>query len=181
MDAAVAPPVTLTIPTLETERLRLRAPKPSDFEAYAAFCASARAAGVGGPFSREDAFRSFCALTGHWSVRGYGRWMVADRATDAPLGVVGLYCPEGWPEPELAWSVFEAAEGKGVAREAAGRARRFAYETLGWTTAISCTARDNLRSQALARRMGAVEDGVFVEPSGWELIVWRHPGPAIAS
>ena len=43
----------------------------------------------------------------------------ADRNDGAALGVVGLFYPEGWPEPELAWSLFANAEGRGVAREAA--------------------------------------------------------------
>lgn len=169
------------IPTLLTERLRLRAPGPEDFEAYAAFGASPRAAGVGGPFGRVDAFGNFCALIGHWRMRGYGRWVVADRETDEPLGVVGPMYPEGWPEPEIAWTVFEAAEGRGVAFEAAQAARAFAYGTLGWRTAISCTLPGNVRSEALARRMGAVEEGVFRHPDGFELKVWRHPTPEALS
>ena len=40
--------------------------------------------------------------------------------TDAPLGVVGLMFPEGWPEPEIAWSLFDAAEGRGIALDSSG-------------------------------------------------------------
>jgi ribosomal-protein-alanine N-acetyltransferase len=103
--------------------------------------------------------------------------MIADRETDAPLGVVGPYFPEGWPEPEIAWTVFEQAEGRGIAFEAAQEARRFAYETLGWTTAISCTMPENTRSQALAQRMGCVRDGTYGHPEGYTLHIWRHPAP----
>ena len=102
------------IPTLQTERLILRAPRDNDFEAYADFRTSERARTVGGPYSRAQAFEQLCAIIGHWSLRGYGRWMVADRDTDAPLGIVGLYYPEDWPEPEIAWSVFADAEGRGI-------------------------------------------------------------------
>uniref|UniRef100_UPI0039B83075 GNAT family N-acetyltransferase n=1 Tax=Albidovulum sp. TaxID=1872424 RepID=UPI0039B83075 len=128
---------SIHIPTLETGRLRLRAPRLSDFEAYAAFRGSKRAEVFGGPFPREAAFDQLAELIGHWALRGFGRWIVADRTTDAPLGVVGLYHPEGWPEPEVAWSVFETAEGRGIAHEAALAARAHAYGTLGWTTAVS--------------------------------------------
>ncbi|MFN3262345.1 MAG: GNAT family N-acetyltransferase [Pikeienuella sp.] len=177
MTMAFAEPATVTIPSLTTARLRLRAPGPSDFEAYAEFSASPRAAGVGGPISRTEAFGKFCALVGHWRMRGYGRWVIADLERDVPLGVVGPMYPEGWPEPEIAWTVFEAAEGKGVAFEAAQAARAFAYGTLGWRTAISCTLPGNTRSEALARRMGAVEESLFAHPEGFELKVWRHPAP----
>lgn len=170
---------TIHIPTLRTERLVMRAPRMSDFDAYAAFRGSDRARGVGGPYSREASHDNLCAIIGHWHLEGYGRWMVTDR-DDTPLGVVGLMNSPEWPEPEIAWSVFEAAEGKGVAYEAALSARRYAADTLGWTTAISCVLPGNTRSAALAQRMGATRDGSFTHPDMGELLIWRHPamGPA---
>lgn len=163
------------IPTLETARLRLRAPGARDFDAYAAFRASDRARFVGGPFSRADSFTPFCALFGHWQVRGYGRWIVADRAEDRALGLVGLHFPEGWPEPELAWSLFDGAEGRGIALEAARAARDFARDRLGWTTAISLIAPGNARSIALAERLGAVHDGDHDHLHYGRLRRYRHP------
>jgi ribosomal-protein-alanine N-acetyltransferase len=165
------------IPVVQTERLRLRAPRLEDFPAFAAFRASPRTAYVGGPQSRAAAFTGFSALLGHWALRGYGRWIVADRATDAPLGVVGPFYPVDWPEPEIAWSVFDAAEGRGIAYEAAFAARAWAYATLGWSTAVSCVDPDNARSVALARRMGCIPDGTFEHPEYGPMHIWRHPGP----
>jgi ribosomal-protein-alanine N-acetyltransferase len=167
----------VSIPTLTTERLILRAPSAKDFPAYAEFCASERSRGVGGPYSRGKAFERLSALIGHWHLRGFGRWMVADPVTDEALGVVGLMHPDEWPEPEIAWSLFDRAEGQGIAYEAAMAARRYAYETLGWTTVVSCASGDNTRSIALARRMGATPDGAFLHPEYGRLLIWRHPGP----
>lgn len=168
---------TIHIPTLETERLRLRAPGPADFEAFAAFRGSARARTVGGPYSREEAFEQLGALIGQWHLRGFGRWIVADKASDEGLGVVGMFYPQGWPAPEIAWSVFEPAEGKGIAYEAALAARRHAYAALGWTSAISLVAPENHRSVALAKRLGARIDGRHEHPLHGRLDIWRHPGP----
>lgn len=167
----------IEIPTFEEGRLRYRAPRMEDFDAYAAFRASPRARGVGGPFPRSSTFAALAALVGHWHLRGYGRWIIADRETDLPLGIVGPFFPTDWPEPEIAWSVFAEAEGRGIAYEAARVARRFAYTVLGWTTVISCTKPDNDRSIALARRMGCVRDGTYDHPEEGPLLVWRHPGP----
>lgn len=168
------------IPTLQTERLTLRAPSADDFVAYAAFRVSDRAKTVGGPYSRAQAFDQLCSIIGHWQLRGYGRWMVADRQTDHPLGIVGLYFPEDWPEPEIAWSVFAAAEGRGIAYEAALAARRYAYDTLGWTTAMSLVDPANIRSVALARRMGCTDGETYQHPTFGLMHIWRHPGPEVA-
>lgn len=165
------------IPVLHTEKLTLRAPRWDDFEAYAAFRGSDRAALLGGPFTRAQAFNQLAEIIGHWGLRGYGRWMVADRETDQPLGIVGLYYPESWPEPEIAWSVFEAAEGRGVAYDAALAARDYAYDTLGWTTAISLIDPVNTRSVALARRMGCTDGETYEHEEYGLMHIWRHPGP----
>lgn len=166
--------ISLCIPTLETERLILRPPEARDFEKYAEFLASDRTADIGGPRTRDQAFQEFCALVGHWHIRGYGRWIVADKNSGDALGVVGIMFPESWPEPEIAWSVFQAAEGRGIAYEAAVRARQYAYEDLGWSRIISCTTIDNPRSMALARRMGAVHEYDYEHPTLGPLFVWRH-------
>lgn len=169
------------IPVLETERLRLRAPRLEDFAAYAAFGASPRSATVGGPFGRARAFSQFSALIGHWALKGFGRFLVADRESDAPLGVVGPMAPPDWPEPEIAWTVFDGAEGRGIAFEAASAARAWAYRALGWRTAVSLIDPGNFRSQALARRLGCARDGAFPHEEHGELLIWRHPSPEALS
>lgn len=163
------------IPTIETENLVLRAPNAMDLDAYTEFCLSDRSTGVGGPFTAGDAFHKLSAIIGHWSLRGYGRWMVADKQSNAPLGIVGPFYPVNWPEPEIGWTVFATAEGRGVAYEAALAARAYVYDSLGWESVISCTTPDNTRSIALAKRMGAVQDGSFDSLDYGELLVWRHP------
>ena len=136
-----------------------------------------RAVGVGGSYSRASAFDSLADVIGHWHLRGYGRWMIADRKTNEPLGVVGLMCPAGWPEPEIAWTVFEKAEGKGIAFEAACFARTYAYEVLGWQTLVSCVLPGNTRSAALAKRMKATQEEDFHHTDLGVLNVFRHLPP----
>ncbi len=165
------------IPTLTTERLTLRAPKASDFDAYAAFRASDRTGFVGGPDPAPRAWQQFCAIAGQWELRGYGRWLIADRHTDQPLGVTGLHHPLEWPEPELAWSVFAEGEGRGIAFEAAEAARAYAYDTLRWTTVISFVEPRNTRSVALAKRLGCRPDGHFAHEIFGAMDLWRHPAP----
>ena len=164
----------ISIPTLETDRLILRAPRIEDFEAYVAFNASPRSAGVGGPYTRQAAFSRLSSLIGHWQLRGFGRWMLEEKVTGQPVGVVGLYHPDDWPEPEIAWSLFDAAEGKGYAQEAAIAARSYAYDVLNWSRVISLTMDGNTRSETLAKRLGAQLDCVFEHPEFGSMNIWRH-------
>lgn len=167
------------IPVIETERLRLRGPERRDFEAFAEFMATDRARHVGGPIGRTLAWRGFCHVTGHWVHRGYSAFIIADKASDMAIGMAGPWFPEGWPEPEIAWSIWQAkAEGKGLAFEAATASRKHAYTALGWTTAISLIVEGNDRSAALARRMGCVHEGDFHHEVFGPSRIFRHPGPA---
>ena len=168
----------MMIPTLTTERLTLRAPRLSDFAAHAAFKASPRAGFVGGISTEAEAWHHLCALIGQWQLRGYGRWMVAETATDRPMGVVGIHHPLDWPEAEIGWTVYADGEGKGYAYEAAKAARSYAYDTLGWSTIASFVNPDNTRSVTLARRMGCRPDGQHMHAVYGPLHIWRHPSPS---
>ncbi len=166
------------IPVIETERLVLRGPRPEDFDAFAAFGASERAQFVGGPLTRGLAWRGFCHLTGHWLHRGFSMFILERKGDGAAIGMAGPWFPEGWPEPEIGWSIWDAeAEGRGLAFEAAEAARAHAYGALGWTTAISLIVAGNTRSQALAARLGARREGEFNHETYGTSQVWRHPGP----
>jgi RimJ/RimL family protein N-acetyltransferase len=119
-----------------------------------------------------------CHLTGHWVHRGFGMFIFHAKGDPTPLGMTGPWFPEGWPEHELGWSVWNsAAEGKGFAFEAARAARDYAWRALGWTCAVSYIDPANDRSIALARRMGAVLDRDATAPGDGEALVYRHPAP----
>ena len=162
---------------IETARLRLRPPSQADFPAEATFLASERARFVGGPMNAEEAWRSLATILGHWVLRGYGFFAVEERSTGAYCGRVGPWFPEGWPEPEIGWTVTGAAEGLGIAREAAEATRHHAYGTLGWATAISLIDAANTRSIALAERLGCRYEREFDHARYGRMGVWRHPAP----
>jgi RimJ/RimL family protein N-acetyltransferase len=181
--SAPAPLAFANPPRLETERLILRPPQACDMEGELGFLTSPQSEGVGGPHPRMAAFRFFAGQIGHWAVRGYGFFALEEKASGRYMGRVGPWMPEGWPEPEIGWSVVAEAEGKGYAFEAATAARRWCYDALGWTTVVSLIEPTNARSAALARRMGCETDGTWTHPlDGWHVNIWRHPGPeAIAA
>ncbi|WP_292265506.1 GNAT family N-acetyltransferase [Marivita sp.] len=79
-----------------------------------------------------------------------------------------------WPDIELAWHLFEGSEGKGFATEAAREVKTWAIEALGLGRLYSYIIVANTRSQAVAKRFGAVSDGTRA-PHEPEAEVWVHP------
>ena len=167
--------LAFVIPTLATDRLILREPRESDLEAMVVFGASDRNIHVGGAQDRWQVWRGLLANIGHWALRGYGFWSVDTKSGDF-VGRVGVIYHDGWPEPELAWHLFDGFEGKGYAAEAALAARGHAYRELSMEPLISMIDPANARSIALAKRLGASferADPGKIKP----FHVYRHPQP----
>lgn len=164
-------------PAIETERLRLRGPERRDWEGFCAFFLSERARYIGGADSRRKAWQAFASEIGHWHLRGFGFWAVTVKPADDCVGLVGCWYPETWPEPEIGWTLWAEAEGRGIAYEAALAVRAHAYGPLGWTTAVSYIDHDNTRSIRLAKRLGAVLDEAASYPEDDPCLVYRHPAP----
>lgn len=166
------------IPTLETERLVLRAPRGEDFEAFARFYESDASRFVGGPQDRVGAWRFLATSAGTWHLRGFGEFAVEEKANGEFVGLVGPWFPEGWPEPEIGWMILPDHQKRGYGFEAALRAIEFAYRDLGWTTAISCIDARNIASQRVAEKLGARYEGeAEFKPYGVNPF-WRHLPPA---
>jgi RimJ/RimL family protein N-acetyltransferase len=143
-----------TFPTLDTPRLRLRTPMLADFRHHAEFHASDRARFEGGPRDARAAWRIWASDVALWMLRGYGPFGVEDRAGGGYLGEVGVFQAKGYPGPELGWFVTPAAEGRGVAFEAARAVMAWLRTALGWDEIVSIVDPANARSIALGLRLG---------------------------
>lgn len=162
-------------PVLRTERLTLRGFAVADFGAFAALYASDRSKLIGGPVERRHAWRTMAMLAGEWPLRGYGMWSL-ELPDGAWGGHVGFFHPDHYDEPELGWVLSEAAEGKGMALEAALAARAWGRAN-GIPRPISNIDTANERSIRLAERMGAVREVTMTEgDDSWH--VYRHPEAA---
>ncbi|MEM0900332.1 MAG: GNAT family N-acetyltransferase [Pseudomonadota bacterium] len=170
--------VTVNIPVLETERLILRGFEERDMDAYAAIRADdVVTTFVGGSQPRYLVWRSVTSIIGQWAWRGFSFFCVEEKSSGDCIGSVGPYYPDGWPEPEIGWTLAKSAQGKGYATEAGRAALSFAYRDLGWKTAISVIDADNHPSQNVAKKLGAT-----LETSGqsiWDFTadIWRHLPP----
>ena len=162
------------IPTLQTERLRLRPFRESDLDAYTAMCADPeviRYLGDGRPFTRDQAWRHMAMLVGHWALRSYGMWAVEEISSGAFVGRIGCHDPEGWPEFEIGWTLARPYWGMGYAYEGTVAAVQYAFMALGRDRVASFIRPDNVRSIRLAERLGERRDGE-VEVAGHRVWVF---------
>lgn len=141
---------------IETERLLLRVPREEDLDGWAALMGDEESARfIGGVMPRSTAWRGMAAMTGSWSLRGYGMFSVIEKASNRWIGRVGPWCPEGWPGTEVGWALGRWAWGNGYAFEAASASIDWAFAALGWSEVIHIIAPENARSRQLASRLGA--------------------------
>jgi RimJ/RimL family protein N-acetyltransferase len=149
-------------PTIETERLRLRAWRDDDLDEYAALCADPevmRFFGTAGePYSREQSADQLARFRAHWDEHGFGLWCAADRGTDECLGFVGLavptFLPEILPAVEIGWRLARASWGKGLATEGARPCVDYAFGPLGLTRLVSIARPENHRSTNIMEKLG---------------------------
>jgi len=147
----------LGIPTLETERLRLRSFRRSDVDDYAALNADTevtRYLGGGGTWDRGRSWRHRAFLLGHWQLGDSGMWAVEHRETGEFLGMIGFADPEGWPGCELAWTLARRFWGHGYATEGAEAALAHAFTVWQKERVISLIHPENRASIRVAERLG---------------------------
>lgn len=149
-----------TIPTLATARFVLRAFREDDVPALTALHADPevmrylRPNGKAEPNPRQ-AWDFMAIQMGHWALKGYGKWAMADAATDELIGRVGYFdAPYEWPGLELGWTIARRLWGQGYAGEAARLALDWGFRTLDTDEIVSAIDPGNERSIRVAERLG---------------------------
>jgi RimJ/RimL family protein N-acetyltransferase len=126
-------------PTLETDRLVLRAHRVDDFEPSAAMWGDEGVTRfIGGkPFTAEEVWQRMLRYPGHWALLGFGYWVLEEKATGDFVGEAGLLNlnraiePPLGDAPEAGWVLTPRVHGKGYATEAMTRALAWTETELG--------------------------------------------------
>ena len=158
-------------PTLETERLRLRHYRTSDFAAQLAIVGDAavmRQLGVDA-LGAEECWRRLAASVGMWNLLGFGGWAVVRKADDTLVGTVSLFNawralePSFGEAPEMGWIFATEVHGQGMAGEACRAALDWADAKLPPTPVWAIISPGNEPSFRLAKRLGfeRLDDSVY--------------------
>jgi RimJ/RimL family protein N-acetyltransferase len=178
---------------LYADRLCLRTPTPQDAEAlYDLFADPEVTHGWGrDPVSAIEEVRPMIeGMFEGWRTDGLGAFVLETAATDRQVvGLAGLmifdtrdWTPSTWAkagshaQPELGWGLLPAHWGHGYATEAAAAIRDWANERPNIDQLVSLISPDNVRSQRVAERLGAIpRETVTPADSRRTAVVWRHP------
>ena len=153
------------IPVIETGRLKLRGHRLDDFTACAAMWADPIVTRhIGGkPFSEEEAWTRFLRHLGHWTLMGYGYWVIEEKDSGGFVGELGFadfkrdIQPSLKGLPEMGWALASRVHGKGYATEAARAVGAWGEAHFGPARTVCIIHPENLPSIRVAEKCGYKE------------------------
>ena len=154
----------------ETPRLLLRPPTEADAQALLEIHQDPHilehklvtlAAPPGGI---EVAKRNIDRMRRQWRDKGYGHFVVVEKASSQVIGCVGFYHPDHWPGAELTWILRRSHWGQGYATEAARAAIDWAWAHGGPDRIISLIEPENKSSLRVAEKIGQQFEREDVHP-----------------
>ncbi len=142
---------------LETSRLLLREMHLDDLDFVAEMLGDAEVMRhYPRCYSREESKAWIRRQMDRYFRRGYGLWLVVEKASDRPVGQVGLVPQRvnGKAKLEVGYLIHRPFWRRGFATEAASAVRDHAFDVLGKRTVISLIRPENLPSQGVAHKLG---------------------------
>jgi RimJ/RimL family protein N-acetyltransferase len=150
---------------LRTERLLLRHWREADLDPWAALNADPEVrAHLGGPRTGEQSAAAMASFEADLTARGWGWWAVEVAASGEFVGFAGLDpVDEDLPFRgiEIGWRLARSAWGNGYATEAAQAVLAYGFGALELPEILAVTAAENMRSQAVMRRLGMTHEPAY--------------------
>jgi RimJ/RimL family protein N-acetyltransferase len=172
---------------LRTSRAVMRPVGPADLSDLRALKADPRvfAMMLGGVRSAVRAAEELADDLAFWAAHGVGMWSVRDAAPGAPpeplpgsfLGIAGLMPRSDGLGLALRFAFWPEVRGRGLAREAAAAALRFAHERAGIARVVAVAREDNFASRTVLGAIGMRLDGAFTR-DGYRLLIYASERPA---
>jgi ribosomal-protein-alanine N-acetyltransferase len=151
------------IPSVETERLLLRAIQPEDLDAYHSRLFAdpevMRFLPGGRPIPRERLDGLAERSHDHWHRYGYGVWVVLERSSGEIIGQCGLRYVDEVEETEVLYALARHHWGRGLATEGARAALEFGFDNAGLERIVGFAVRDNVASCKVMEHLGMENHG----------------------
>jgi RimJ/RimL family protein N-acetyltransferase len=168
-------------PSLTTARLALRPHEESDLaDCHALWSHPDVVRHIGGrAFSREEVWSKMLRYTGHWTLLGFGYWVVCEAASGKFVGEVGLadfrreMAPSFGDAPEAGWVLSPWAHGRGFATEAVRAILAWSDATLGSPRTVCMIDVGNAPSIRVAEKCGYGE-WVRTQYKGTDVVLFER-------
>jgi RimJ/RimL family protein N-acetyltransferase len=176
--------------TLRTARLVLTPVGGADLPDLCAIKSDPRVFAVmlGGVRSAAQSAQELAEDVVSWGANGFGMWAIRELGTGRRVhgpgaGFVGITGLELRPDGRgvaLRFALWPEAQGRGLAREAAGAALRFGHEQAGLQRIIAVAREGNFASRMVLGGIGMIACGEFIQ-QGYRMVTYQSvaipPGP----
>jgi RimJ/RimL family protein N-acetyltransferase len=152
-------------PTLYTDRLILKAHSENDLDDCVQLWSDPVVTRYtsGTPIARQDVWTRLLRHSGHWTLLGFGYWLVFERLSGRFVGEVGIArfkrsvvasLPELDVMPEAGWVLLPWAHGQGYGAEAVKAVLEWRDQHVPISGTFCLVASENLPSLRLAEKFG---------------------------
>lgn len=149
-----------TPPIIETDRLSLRPPEPADLDIWTDRIFADPAvtryipSSIADPRARAE--HMLTVITKSWAERGYGEWLLINKADGQLVGHCGFgYLPQT-NEIEIDYALAQPYWGQGLATEAARACLRYGFASAGIEQLIGLAVPENSASRRVLEHVGFI-------------------------
>jgi ribosomal-protein-alanine N-acetyltransferase len=129
----------------------------ADYEPFCDLYADAermRYIGSGGPRTRSETRNALDAMLRHWTLFGFGRWIMLDKTDGSWVGRVGVSYLPGAADVELGYIIRKEYEGRGLTTEASRAVLDYAFHELDRPKVAAIAYPENLGSRRVMEKLG---------------------------
>jgi RimJ/RimL family protein N-acetyltransferase len=112
-----------------------------------------------------------------WGANGFGTWAVRETSTHGFIGITGLEKRPDGRGVALRFALWPEAQGRGLAREAAGAALRFGHERAGLARIVAVARDNNFASKTVLGGIGMAAREMFIQ-HGHRMVLYESASTA---
>jgi RimJ/RimL family protein N-acetyltransferase len=153
--------LAISVPELETARLRLRGHRSDDYPDCCAMWADAVVTRhIGGrAFTPEEVWARMLRYAGLWALLGYGYWALEEKSSGRFVGELGFAdfrrdMDPPLEAPEVGWALASSVHGRGFATEALTSVLAWGDATLAIKNTVCIITPENIASINVAQKCG---------------------------